>query len=321
MKAVCIHKFGGPEVLQLETTPVPAPGDDEVLIRIHAAGINPVDTYIRAGSHVLTPPLPAVLGFDVAGVVQQVGDSVTKFKEGDRVFGGLSKCGGYAEYAVSNVKKLYPLSENLSFSQGAALHTPYFTAYRALVTKCCPKEGETVLVHGASGGVGMAAVQIAKSLGLTVVGTAGSTEGMELVKKLGADHVFNHREKGYLNNAVAAVNCRGFDVVIENLANVNLGADFTVLNHNGRIAVVGSRGTVEVNPRSLMITEGSVHGVMLSQSTEEEEEEAGKVLMYGIEDGWVKPVIAREYTLEQAAQAHLDIIENPGATGKLVFTV
>ncbi|CAG2057497.1 unnamed protein product [Timema podura] len=289
MKAIRILKYGGPEVLQVVNVPIPSPAENEVLIRVRSSGINPVDTYMREGKHALSPTLPSILGRDVAGVVEEVGNSVTKFKKGDRVFAGLPNNGGYAEYATSEEKNVYPLSEKLTFNQGAAIYIPYFTAYRALVTKCRAKAGENVLIHGASGAVGNAAIQIAK------------------------------KEKGYLNNAVAAIGCLGFDVVLENLANVNLSSDFSVLNNNGRIAVVGSRGTVEVNPRSLMITEGVVYGINMPISTEQELSEMGAAIVKGIEEGWVSPVVAREYELEEAAQAHHDIIHNTGTLGKLVF--
>lgn len=318
MNAVRIHKFGGVENLKVETVPIPSITDDEVLVRVKAAGINPVDTYIRDGAYVVLPKLPAILGREVAGVIEEVGSNVNNLQKGDPVFGCLVE-GGYAEYVACKKNNVFPLSKNLTFSQGAGLFVPYFTAYRALIVKCRIKSGEILLVHGASGAVGLAAVQIAKAHGLIVAGTAGTVEGMELVKKMGADHVFNHKEKGYLNNAVAAIGGMGFNVVLENLANVNLGADLTVLNQQARVAVVGSRGTVEVNPRSLMLTESSVIGVFLAGNTEEEQLEAAEAIMKGVEDGWVKPVIAKEYSLEDAAQAHQDIIYNKGARGKLVF--
>lgn len=319
MRALRIHKFGGPENLKLEDIPVPSFSDSEVLVRVNAAGINPVDTYIREGAYATLPKLPAILGKEVAGIVEDVGDDVSNLKKGDRVFALLPENGGYAEYVTCKEENVYPLSEKLTFSQGSGLCIPYFTAYRALVTKCRIKAGEILLVHGASGAVGIAAVQIAKAYGLTVAGTAGTIEGMDVVKKVGADHVFNHREKGYLNNAVAAIGGHGFNVVLENLANVNLGADLTVLNQQARVAVVGCRGVVEVNPRSLMLTEGSIIGVMLAGATKEETQETAEVILRGIESGWVNPVIAREYTLDEATQAHHDIIHTSGARGKLVF--
>ncbi|XP_021921683.1 quinone oxidoreductase-like isoform X2 [Zootermopsis nevadensis] len=319
MRALRIHKFGGPDNLKLENVPIPSVGDSEVLVCVNAAGINPVDTYIREGAYAALPKLPAILGREVAGIVEEVGEGVKSMKKGDRVFALLTENGGYAEYVACEEENVYPLSEKLTFSQGSGLYIPYFTAYRALVTKCHIKPGEILLVHGASGAVGIAAVQIAKAYGLIVAGTAGTIEGMELVKKVGADHVFNHREKGYLNNAVAAIGGHGFNVVLENLANINLGADLTVLNQQARVAVVGCRGTVEVNPRSLMLTEGSIIGVMLAGATKEETQETAEVILKGIESGWVNPVIAREYTLDEAAEAHHDIIHNIGARGKLVF--
>ncbi|XP_049785712.1 quinone oxidoreductase-like isoform X1 [Schistocerca cancellata] len=319
MKAVRIHKFGGPEVLKTETIPIPSIKHNEVLIRVRAAGINPADTYIRSGGYGLLPELPAILGKDVAGEVEEVGETVKNFKKGQRVFAELQdRNGGYAEYVACPEDNVFPLAHRLTFSQGAGLYIPYVTAYRGLVTKCKAKAGQLLLVHGASGAVGVAAVQLAKSLGLTVVGTAGSSEGLELVKKVGADHVFNHRTDGYLENAVKTVG--KFDIIFENLSNVNLGADLTVMNKNASIAIVGCRGTVEINPRLIMQAEATVHGVFLYNSTSEERQAAIDNLLDGIAKGWVNPAVAKEYKFEEASQAHHDIIHTKGATGRLVLT-
>lgn len=319
MKAVRIHKFGGPEVLKTESIPIPNIKSNEVLIRVRAAGINPADTYIRGGGYGLLPELPAILGKDVAGEIAEVGETVKNFKKGQRVFADLQNAnGGYAEYVACPENNVFPLSMRLTFAQGAGLYIPYVTAYRGLVTKCKAKAGQLLLVHGASGAVGIAAVQLAKSLGLTVVGTAGSPEGLELVKKVGADHVLNHRVDGYLESAVKTVG--KFDIIFENLSNVNLGADLTVINKNASIAIVGCRGTVEINPRLIMQAEATVHGVFLYNSTPEERQAAVDALLDGISKGWVNPVVAKEYKFEEAPQAHHDIIHTKGAMGRLVLT-
>src|SRR5438034_6888854 len=193
MKAIRVHEFGGPEVLRVEEVPTPEPGPGEVLVRMHAIGVNPVETYIRAGTYAYKPALPYAPGNDGAGVVEQVGPDVHQFKPGDRVYTAGSLSGTYAEFALCRAEQVHPLPANVSFAQGAAMGTPYATAYRGLFQRADAKSGETVLVHGASGGVGTAAVQLARARGLRVFGTAGTEEGRELAREQGAHDVFDHR--------------------------------------------------------------------------------------------------------------------------------
>src|SRR4030095_239726 len=192
MKAIHVHEFGAPEVLRLEEVPMPQPGPGEVLVRIQAVGVNPVETDIRAGTYARLPKLPYTPGNDGAGVVEHVGSDVTEFKRGDRVYTAGSLSGTYAEFAVCKTEQLHPLPANVSFAQGAAMGTPYATAYRGLLQRAVAKPGEMVLVHGASGGVGTAAVQLARARGLRVFGTAGSDEGRTLAREQGAHEVFDN---------------------------------------------------------------------------------------------------------------------------------
>ncbi|XP_067310196.1 quinone oxidoreductase isoform X2 [Pseudorasbora parva] len=199
MRAIRVSEFGAPSVLKLcSDMPVPSPGQKEVLIRVHACGLNPVDTYIRSGSFPRKPSLPYTPGLDVSGVVESVGEGVHLLQAGDRVFTTSTVTGGYAEYTVASEDTVHKLPDSLDYKQGAAIGVPYFTAYRALVHKAHAKAGETVLIHGASGGVGIAACQIARAFGLKVLGTAGTSNGMKLVLNNGAHLAFNHREKDYL---------------------------------------------------------------------------------------------------------------------------
>ncbi|XP_076436420.1 quinone oxidoreductase-like [Babylonia areolata] len=320
MRAVRVHKWGGPEVLTVDkAVPVPVPGDTQVLIRVQASGVNPVDTYIRSGTYARLPQLPYVPGSDAAGVVEAVGEKVTNFKKGDRAYSARSVSGAYAEYTVSDTLHTGHLSEKLSFSQGAALGVPYYTAYRALVIKGKVKAGETVLVHGASGAVGLASVQIATSLGLRVLGTAGTQEGMDVVKANGAADVFNHREEGYTDKILSATGGEGPDVIVEMLSNVNLQRDLEIIKSQGRILVIGCRGTVEVNPRLMMGKELQVNGIMLASSTPEDWRETTSFLEAGAEEGWLKPCVCKEYPLEDAPAAHHDIINKTASLGKLVL--
>lgn len=322
MRAIRVSEFGGPSVLKLCTdVSVPQPGHRQVLIRVHACGVNPVETYIRTGTFTRKPALPYTPGTDMAGVVEAVGEGVSALKAGDRVFTIDSESGGYAEYAIAADDSVYKLPDALDFTQGAAIGIPYFTAYRALVHKAHVKAGETVLIHGASGGVGVAACQLSRALGLKVLGTAGTPEGMKMVLNNGAHVAFNHREEGYTDKIMEATEGRGVDVVVEMLSNVNLNKDLQMLAYGGRVIIVGSRGPIEINPRDTMAKESSIIGVVLYFATPEETRECAALLFAGMEAGWLNPVVGPKYPLEKAAEAHRDIIESPGAFGKMVLTM
>jgi NADPH2:quinone reductase len=185
MKAIQVHEFGAPDVLKLEDVadPIPAPG--QVVMRVKAIGVNPLEAVIRSG--VLMPmPFPYTPGEDAAGVIEAIAEGVTSVKVGDRVYGGKPLAGTYAELALYDATQIYPLPENIPFSQGAAIYSSYTTAYYALFNRGQGVAGETVLVHGASGGVGIAAVQMARAAGFRVLGTASSERGQTLVKQAGA---------------------------------------------------------------------------------------------------------------------------------------
>src|SRR5437762_1021981 len=214
MKAIRVHKFGGPEVLQLDDVPDPKPGPGQVVVRIRAAGVNPVDTYIRSGNYAMLLTPPYVPGNDCAGVIEAVGEGVTRFKRGDRVYvvrTTMQLSGAYAELAACDASMLHPLPANVSFSQGAGVSVPYGTAYRGLHHKAHARAGETLLVHGASGGVGIAAVQLGVAHGMTVVGTAGTDRGRKLVQEHGAQHVLDHSAPDYLKKLMEVTGNRGAD--------------------------------------------------------------------------------------------------------------
>lgn len=322
MRAIRVSEFGAPSVLKLCTDlPVPNPGEKQVLIRVHACGINPVETYIRSGSYARKPSLPYTPGSDISGVVEAVGDGVCLLQTGDRVFTTGTVTGGYAEFTLASEDTVHKLPDYLDYKQGAAIGVPYFTAYRALVQKAHAKAGETVLIHGASGGVGIAACQIARAFGLKVLGTAGTSEGMQLVFSNGAHLTFNHKEKDYLDKIKNATSGQGVNVIIEMLSNVNLSNDLQLLDFGGRVIIVGSRGPIEIYPRDTMMKETSIIGVALYNATNKETSECATALFAGMETGWLKPVIGPEYTLDKAAQAHEDIINSPGASGKMILII
>jgi len=313
-----VKEFGGPEVLQLEDVPTPQPGPGEVLMRIYATGINPVETYIRAGKYARLPKLPYTPGNDGAGVVEQAGANVTEFKAGDRVYTAGSVTGTYAEFALCKKEQVHPLPANVSFAQGAALGTPYATAYRGLLQRAVAKPGETALVHGASGGVGIAAVQLARAHGLRVFGTAGSQEGLRLVREQGAHEVFDHRTPDHFDQLMKATGGHGIDVIVEMLANVNLGKDLTILAKGGRVVIIGSRGPAEINPRDTMQRDADIRGMILPNTPPAEMASIHAALVAGLEEGALRPVIGKEFPLADAAEAHRAVME-PGALGKIVL--
>jgi NADPH2:quinone reductase len=319
VKAIRVHEFGVPEVLRLEEVPTPQPGPGEVLVRMHAIGVNPVETYIRAGTYARLPELPYTPGNDGAGVVEQVGPSVNEYKPGDRVYTGGSLTGNtYAEFALCKTAHVHPLPANVSFAQGAAMGTPYATAYRGLFQRAEAKPGETVLVHGASGGVGTAAVQLAYARGLRVFGTAGSDEGRKLAREQGAHEVFDHHAPNHFEQIMKATGGRGVDLIVELLANVNLGKDLTILAKGGRVAIIGSRGRVEIDPRDTMQRDVDLRGMVLPNTAPAEMASIHAALVAGLKNGTLRPVIGKEFLLAEAAQAHRAVME-PGALGKIVL--
>lgn len=318
VKAIVVREFGEPEVMKLEEVPTPEPAGSQVLVRIKATGVNPVDTYLRTGIHAHAPKLPYTPGKDAAGIVEAAGDKVTKFKPGDRVYTTDSVTGTYAEFALCEEDQLGRLPDNVNFEQGAGVWTPYATSYRALFQKAKATSGETVLIHGASGGVGIAAVQWAKNAGLTVFGTASSPEGRELVKVQGADHVVDHSADGYLGEIRERNGGNGIDIIIEMLANVNLQNDFDILAMFGRITVVGSRGGLEFTPRAAMTKDATIYGMSLFNSPQSARDEIHTVIYDGLSKGFLNPVVREAIPLTEAPRSHREIIGSK-ALGKIVL--
>jgi NADPH2:quinone reductase len=319
MKAIRVHEFGGPEVMKLEDVPDLQPGPGQVVVRIHAAGLNPVECYVRTGTYAMKPNLPYTPGTDAGGVVMAVGSGVKGLKAGDRVYTSGPNSGTYAEQVLCGEAQVHRLPDTVSFEQGAAMGVAYGTAYRGLFQRAEAKPAETVLIHGASGGVGSAAVQLARAAGMTVIGTAGGEPGLELVKKEGAHHVLNHASDGYLDELMTLTDGRGVDVIVELLANKNLGKDLTVLAKKGRVAVIGSRGSVEINPRDAMGREADIRGVTLMNTSEQEYKAMHAALVAGLENGTLRPVIGQRIPVAEAARAHVEIMKPSGAHGKIVL--
>jgi NADPH2:quinone reductase len=315
MKAIRVEEFGEPDVMRLVDVPDPQPGPDQVLVRIHASGVNPVDTYIRAGKYAAKPNLPYTPGKDGAGTVVQAGGG---FAEGDRVFVTGINSGTCAELSFVNAADVFRLPANTSFEQGAALGVPYGTAHRGVFGRGEGVRDEIMLVHGASGGVGVAAVQLAKAAGLRVFGTAGTEEGRKLVRENGADEVFDHTASDYREKIMAATEGRGVNLILEMLAKVNLAHDLKMLTVRGRVVVIGSRGPVEIDARDTMARDADIRGLMLGHALPEERERMYSEIAAGLENGSLRPVIGKTFPLAQAAEAHRAVLA-PGAYGKIVL--
>jgi NADPH:quinone reductase len=318
MKAIRVSEYGGPSVLKIEEVPAPQAGPGQVLVRAHAVGINPVDTYLRSNTDNRGPKLPYTPGADAAGVVEAVGTGVTAVKPGDRVYVGGTVTGSYAEICLCEQAQVHPLPENVSCAQGAAMNVPYATAYHALFNRGHGRAGETVLVHGASGGVGIAGVQLARAGGMTVIGTAGTDRGRRLVAEQGAHHALDHTAPGYLDELMTLTHGRGVDVVLEMLANVNLQKDLGAIAMGGRIVVIGNRGTVEINPRAAMNKDAAILGMALFHASPAQVAGIHTALVEGLRNGTLRPVIAQEFPLAQGARAHEAVMET-GHHGKIVL--
>ncbi|HYM25789.1 MAG TPA: NADPH:quinone reductase [Vicinamibacterales bacterium] len=323
MKSIRVHQLGGPEVLKLEDVPDPKAGPGDVVVRVRAAGVNPVDAYIHTGNYARKPPLPYTPGFDGAGEVESAGADVKGFRAGDRVYisgpgATVAGAGTYAERALCSPSQLHVLPAKASFEQGAALGVPYCTAYRALFQRALAKPGETVLVHGATGGVGIAAVQLAHARGLRVIGSGGSDKGLAAVREQGADVIVNHRTPGYEKQILEATGGRGVDLIVEMAAHTNLDRDLGLLAKHGRIVVVGSRGRTEIDARQAMGRDAAILGMTLFNVSDAEFVEIHSGLIAGLANGTLNPITGRRFPLGDARKAHEAVME-AGALGKIVL--
>ena len=315
MQAIQIHHHGDPLLLtqcaDLSVT------DEDILIAVKVSGVNPVDTYIAAGSNGYTATFPHTPGKDGAGVITALGSQVTGFKVGQRVYCSGSKTGTSAQFALATPAQVFPLADSLSFEQGACLGTPYATAWRALFIRANCQAGETVFIHGASGGVGLAALQLAKAAGCKVFASASSEQGRALLQQQGADLVVNHHDPEHYQSVKEA---GAVDIILEMLANQNLGDDLPLLNVNGRVVVIGSRGQVQINPRDLMAKDACVMGIALANASPEQVTLIHEALFAAAEKGDISPVIAKRFELAETTEAHIAVMGS-GATGNIVINV
>jgi NADPH:quinone reductase len=317
MQAIRVHEFGEPEVLKLESVPDLVPGVDEVLVKVHTIGVNPVETYIRTGKYG-PMQLPYTPGNDSAGVVRAVGKEVRHFKAGDRVYTSKTESGSYAELTIAKEENVHPLPAKATFQQGASLGTAGGTALRAVFQRGWGIAGETILIQGATGGVGSAAVQLARAMGMRVIATSGSEAGRKFALEQGAHFAVDHDVTQRAEDVKNLTDGKGFDLIVEMMANRNLASDLSALAKNGRVVVVGSRGKIEIDPRETMSREADIRGLMLFAATPGEHRQIYSALSAALEAGTLRPVIGLELPLAEAANAHRLVMEGE-QFGKIVL--
>jgi len=323
-RAIVVSEFGGPSVMKLEERTIEKLEPGQVLVDVKAVGVNPVDTYIRSGNYTRVPQLPYTPGANAAGVIEKVEGDCGPWKAGDRVYLAGSLTGAYAEKLVCTPNQLHRLPDRISYLQGAAVYIAYTTAYCSLFSRAQAKPGESVLIHGGSGGVGLAAIQLAKARGLRVLATASAPEGLKAIESFGAEP-FCHKEPNYTDEILKATNGEGVNIIIEMLSNVNLATDVSSLCAKyGRVVIVGCRGSIEINPRALMTKNLLVMGMALQNATSDDMKEAFSAIEEGLSNSTLNPVVdsAARWTLAEAAGAHDHVMNRPSGTiGKVVLHV
>jgi NADPH2:quinone reductase len=322
MKAMKVEEFGEPEVLRHVDVERPSPGEGEAVIEVRSAGVNYADTMRRRNQYVEPQDLPFVPGSEVAGTVAEVGEGVDGVSAGDRVV-SLLGTGGYAEYAVAPARGLIPLPEGLDFDRAAAIPLQGLTAYHCIKTSGALKEGESVLVHAAAGGVGTLSVQMAKLLGAgTVIATASSEEKLDLARSLGADVLIDYTEEDWPEKVREATEGKGADVILEMVGSDFPEKNLKCLNVFGRMVVFGAasreRGTLV--PAALMKRCHAVVGFYLPQIMRRPDlfVPSLKEVLGWISSDNLKLTIGGTYPLEQAADAHA-ALEGRQTKGKLLL--
>lgn len=322
MKAIQLNEYGGPEVLRLIDTEVPSLGEQDVLVEIKAVGVNYADIARRQGEYVVPTPLPFIPGSEVAGVVAGVGENVQGIEKGMRVV-ALIEAGGYAEYAVVHAKALIPIPDGMSFAEAAALPVQGQSAYHILKTMGQLQEGETVLVHAASGGVGLLAVQLAKIFGAgKVLATASTPEKLQLAEKMGADKLINYSEATWDQEVQQYTNGTGVDVALEMVGGSIFHQTRKCLADFGRLVIYGvaSGEQAKFHPASLMARNQAVVGFFLPQIMKRPDlfRNSFKEILTYVQQGKLKLTIGGTYPLAEAAHVH-QLFHERKTTGKIVL--
>ncbi|OQV21016.1 Quinone oxidoreductase [Hypsibius exemplaris] len=319
MKAVLFDKPGHADVLRIDPhVPIPKPGPGQLLVRVHAVGLNKVEVFIREG--MIPFPGPVILGTDGAGVVEEVTHGVSDFRKGDRVAiysRAPSMTGTYAEYFVASPDMLFHLPENMTFHQGAGLGTPFMTAYSNIVIHGAVKFGDIVLINGASGGVGLFAIEIANALGCKVIGVAGHETGLSLISQKGAIAI-SYKDPDFVKKVKVAAGPKGVDFILETTAK-NVPKDIEILGKFGRVCLIGAPSHETVDFDMVLMKELTIKGTQATSVTPEQYRIMKAGLDKALEEGSINPIVEKVYTIDQIAQAHNDLMAPRSTAGKLIL--
>ena len=319
MKAVRVHEFGGPDVLKLDDVPQPAPGPGEILVQVRGAGINPYEAYQREGRYPNLPPRPFILGGEGAGDVVAVGEGVTTWKVGDKVWGNLK--GSHAEYALASASLVYPKPDRLDYHEAAGLTTAWVTSVLGLVTLAGMQRGDTVLIHGAAGGVGSAAVQLAHAWGGRVIGTVGSEAKAQVARELGADVVVNYSQQD-VETAVREAAPQGVNIVFDGVGGPVFMPSVRNMAAGGRYVLYGGHGGRTITFEAPEFYRRNLTMIGFSANSSPRVGEARAVVRDRLAplfaDGSLRGVVARVFPLAEAAAAYR-YLDSREAQGKVVL--
>ena len=323
MKAVVCKTLGPPEALVVEEVPAPAPGAGEVLIGVRACGVNFADTLMVQGKYQERPPLPFIPGLEVAGDVLATGDGVTGLVPGQRV-AALCATGGYAELAATPADVTVPIPDRMPYETAAGFTVAYGTAHVALAHRAALRAGETLLVHGAGGGVGLAAVEVGKAMGATVIATASSEDKRALARAHGAEHVIDYRAGEFRDTVKSLTGGRGADVVFDPVGGEVFTQSMRCIAWEGRLLVIGfAAGDIPEIPAGLVLVKNvSVTGVFWGAYRMHEPAvitQSLRTLFEWFEAGALRPLVSETVPLERAPEAMQRILRRE-ARGKIVLT-
>ncbi len=336
MKQIWITQHGGPEVLQLRESPPDPPGQGQVRVAVKAAGINFADLMARKGLYPDAPKPPCVVGYEISGVVEDVGQGADPQWVGKPVV-AFTRFGGYSEKVTLSQNQLFEKPSNLTFEQSAALPVNYLTAYQLVVVMGSLHKGETVLIHNAGGGVGLAALQLAKHLGAVTLGTAGPAKH-ETLKRLGLDHAIDYRAGDWADRVRELTVGKGVDLILDPIGGAYWKKNYSLLRPTGRLGMFGVSAVSEkklppflaflkllthvpfYNPITLMNANKGTFGVNLGHLWEEADKTRGwfTEILKGVHEGWIKPHVDRSYFFSEAAQAH-QFMEERKNLGKVLL--
>jgi NADPH2:quinone reductase len=324
MRAILCKEFGGPEKLVIEDVPAPPMRESAVRVKIHAAGVNFGDTLLIAGQYQEKPPFPFIPGMEMAGIVTEVAPDVKHVKVGDRVLGSIGR-GGYAEEVVADADSVHRIPDTMYFASAAGFPIAYSTSHGAFVWRARLKPGETVLVLGASGGVGLTAVEIAKAMGATVIAAAGGAEKLAVAKGAGADHLIDYTREDLRERVKAITQGRGVDVVYDPVGGDAFDQSLRSIAWEGRIIVIGfAGGRVPQIPANILLVKNiDVIGFFWGSYRRYKPrlmQESLEQLLRLFAEGKHKPHVSHRLPLGEVAQA-LDLLKTRKSTGKVVLTV